>query len=62
MYNNDIWDLIDENDIVDVKVNRLKKLFSRNDDYLFFRGTVLSLDNECKISPENLKKKESSWK
>lgn len=56
VYNNDIWDLIDENDIVDVKVNRLKKLFLEKDDYLFFTGTVLKLDNESKISPETLKK------
>ena len=56
VYNNDIWDLIDENDIVDIKVNRLKKLFLEKDDYLFFTGTVLKLDNESKISPETLKK------
>ena len=56
VYNNDIWDLIDENDIADIKVNRLKKLFLEKDDYLFFTGTVLKLDNESKISPETLKK------
>lgn len=56
VYNNDIWDLIDENDIVDIKVNRLKKLFLEKDDYLFFTGTVLKLGNESKISPETLKK------
>ncbi len=54
MYNNDIWDLIDENDIVDVKVNRLKKLFSNNDDYLFFSGTILSLPNKEDVTIENL--------
>lgn len=56
VYNNDIWDLIDENDIVDIKVNRLKKIFLEKDDYLFFTGTVLKLRNESKISPEILKK------
>ena len=56
VYNNDIWDLIDENDIVDVKVNRLKKLFSNNDDYLFFSGTILSLPNKEDVTIENLKR------
>ena len=28
VYNNDIWDLIDENDIADIKVNRLKKMIT----------------------------------
>lgn len=56
VYNNDIWDLIDENDIVDVKVNRLKKLFLEKDDYLFFTGTVLKTNSETKITPETLKK------
>ena len=56
VYNNDIWDLIDENDIVDVKVNRLKKLFSNKDDYLFFSGTILSLPNKEDVTIENLKR------
>jgi serine/threonine protein phosphatase PrpC len=57
VYNNDIWDLIDENDIVDVKVNRLKKLFSNKDDYLFFTGTILKVeDKKENISSEVLKK------
>ena len=34
----------------------MKKLFLEKDDYLFFTGTVLKLDNESKISPETLKK------
>lgn len=57
VYNNDIWDLIEENDIVDIKVNRLKKLFLEKDDYLFFTGTILKVeDKKENISSEVLKK------
>lgn len=57
VYNNDIWDLIEENDIADIKVNRLKKLFLEKDDYLFFTGTILKVeDKKENISSEVLKK------
>lgn len=41
IYNNDIWDIIEDNDINNFKVNKLKKLFSEKEDYLFYIGTVL---------------------
>lgn len=57
VYNNDIWDLIEENYIADIKVNRLKKLFLEKDDYLFFTGTILKVeDKKENISSEVLKK------
>lgn len=57
VYNNDIWDLIEENYIADIKVNRLKKLFLEKDDYLFFTGTILKVDDKKEnISSEVLKK------
>ena len=61
VYNNDIWDIIEENDIADIKVNRLKKLFLEKDDYLFFSGVVLSINDGIeKRLAENLKRQKLS--
>lgn len=61
VYNNDIWDIIDENDIADIKVNRLKKLFLEKDDYLFFSGVVLNINDGIeKRLAENLKRQKLS--
>ena len=57
VYNNDIWDIIEENDIADIKVNRLKKLFLEKDDYLFFSGVILNINDGIeKRLAENLKR------
>ena len=61
VYNNDIWDIIEENDIADIKVNRLKKLFLEKDDYLFFSGVVLNINDGIeKRLAENLKRQKLS--
>lgn len=61
VYNNDIWDIIEENDIADIKVNRLKKLFLEKDDYLFFSGVVLNINDGIeKRLAENLKRQKIS--
>ena len=61
VYNNDIWDIIEENDIADIKVNRLKKLFLEKDDYLFFSGIVLNINDGIeKRLAENLKRQKLS--
>lgn len=61
VYNNDIWDIIEENDIADIKVNRLKKLFLEKDDYLFFSGVILNINDGIeKRLAENLKRQKLS--